>query len=272
VSKTVALAMVSQFSMRSGASAFPNLNVQRPVFAIQLSQRISAPEKINQGASSLCGPADFLYVLAVKNPMAFAQYAIDLYEKGSAWIGKLRVKPGGDCRDYRPQGIVDVDWVILASLRDSSNHLLDYQDTGDEVAGITMPSGIAEWFDRSGYFTNIMNDTDVILDKGLYCLLKADQLLANGASVCLFLGANVLQNKSGGNIVPDHWVVLTSKVMLNGAAAAPLLTRGSSIDGDATLKGQPLSFDIFTWGGTQNIGPIQLSKFLDYFYGYVSAK
>ena len=264
--------MVSTFSYGSGRCAFPRLGVLRPRFAIQLADRIATPRLIDQGSSSLCGPADFLYALALKNPMAYAQYAIDLYQTGSAWIGQMRVKPGADCRNYVPKGIDAIDWVTLASLRDSSNSLLDYQATGNEAAGITMPSGLSGWFRRSGYYTNIVNDTNVILDKGLSCLIKADQQRATGAYACLFVGANVLGMRSGGKVVPDHWVVLTSPVMLNGAPAAPLLMRGPSVDGDATLRGQQLSFEVFTWGGTQKIGPMKLAEFLDYFYGYVSAK
>lgn len=266
---------MSQFSARSGKSAFTQLSAQRLTFATQLSQRIASPNQIDQGRSSLCGPADFLYALAVKNPEAYAQYAIDLYEKGSAWIGKMQVAPGSDCRNYVPTGIDAVDWVTLASLRDSSNNLLDYQDTGNEAAGITMPSGLAGWFNRSGYFTNVINDTNVFLNKGLSCLLKADQQRAAGASVCLFVNATVLAAKrSGGKLTPDHWIVLTTQVMLNGAPAAHLVSRGASVDGDATLLGQQLSFDVFTWGGTQNINPAptKVSEFLGYFYGYVSAK
>jgi hypothetical protein len=275
VSTAAALALVTQFSARSGQSAFTQLGAQRSLLAAQLSQRIASPQQIDQGGSSLCGPADFLYALAVKNPEAYAQYAIDLYEKGSAWIGKMRIAPGSDCRSYLPTGIDAIDWVTLASLRDSSNNLLDYQATGNEAAGITMPSGLLGWFNRSGYFTNVINDTNVFLDKGLSCLLKADQLRAAGASVCLFVNATVLATKrSGGKLTPNHWVVLTTHVKINGAPAAPLVARGSSVDGDETLLGQQLSFDVFTWGGTQNINlaPIKVSEFLDYFYGYISAK
>jgi hypothetical protein len=267
VSKAVALAMVSQFSRGTGRGAFPRIGLLPPEFALQLSARISTPKLIDQGRSSLCGPADFLYTLALKNPMAYARYAIDLYRTGSAWIGKMRVAPGVDCRNYVPQGMDAVDWVTLASLRDSSNILLDYRNTGMKLPELRCRVAYWDGSAPRSYYTNFVNDTNVILDKGLWCLLRADQQRASGSCACLFIGSGVLGTRAGGKLVPDHWVVLTTPVMLDGAQAAPLLIRGTSIDRDATLLDQKLSFEVFTWGELRKVGPIKVTEFLDYFYG-----
>ena len=52
---------------------------------------------------------------------------MDLYDKGQAQFGTLKVKPGDACRNYDPKKIAPVDWVALASLRDSDNRYMVMQ-------------------------------------------------------------------------------------------------------------------------------------------------
>lgn len=56
--------------------------------------------------------------------------------------------PSADCRAFSPLSgpydIKDVDWVALASLRDSSQ-FQDYQTPSQRFAGITLPADVAFW-------------------------------------------------------------------------------------------------------------------------------
>jgi len=78
--------------------------IRRGEVADGLTERIISPHKINQSTASLCGPASLLYSLARSNPVKYAKFGIDLYERGQANLGTLCVKPGSDCRNYRPPG------------------------------------------------------------------------------------------------------------------------------------------------------------------------
>jgi hypothetical protein len=279
MSAATAQALVTAFASRSGASMFPKLAVPRSNFARQLTDRVITPSKIKQGDSSLCGPASFLYCLARRNPDAYAQYVIDLYEKGEASIGTLTVKPGTDCRNYDPAGAIsEVDWVALASLRDSENTFLDYDSVTDAAAGITLPSGIAGWFGKAG-FPSVQNRTNLVFDKNLSTLLAGYGQHCSGAFVCLFVGADILLGKSGltGKVPADHWVVLNSPMLIGGVPAITLLPKGDAVDDDENLMKARLEFDVYTWGSngravdlTRN--PLTVEEFLDYFYGFVSAK
>lgn len=272
MSTATALALVNAFAEGTGASAFPRLGKPRSEVAASLRSRVLAPEKIRQGTSSLCGPAAFLYVLASKEPAAYAAYVIDLYEKGTAAIGKLKVAPGADTRNSSGAGVDAVDWVALSSLRDSENLLLDYQSPDNQLAGITAPGTLASWFRRCGHFAEIKNDTNLVLDKGLSTLLKAHQQHAAGGRACLLVGATVLDDlPSGGGLIPDHWVVLASNVSIDGKPAGPLLARGAAIDGEKALSSKNLSFDVFSWGSILSVN-MKVSLFLDYFYGFIGTK
>lgn len=70
-----------------------------------------------------------------------ARYVIDLFEKGKAPIGRIFVEPGSDVRSYSPPSSMEqVDWMTMASLRDSENFLFDDDEESGAFAGITMPA------------------------------------------------------------------------------------------------------------------------------------
>jgi hypothetical protein len=274
-----AIALVQKFSTRIGGGAFPNLGVSRSAFALDLMNRINSPSLLDQRVTSLCGPAVFLYSVLCKDPEVFAQYVIDLYETGQAKIGSLVVKPGSDCRNYAvvARKIAPVDWVALASLRDGSNALLDYDEPSVAAGGITLPSAVAGWF-RSAGFKSVTNRTNIYFDSDLWTLLQANTERGAGAAVCLFVGSNLFSGTPGGTAIPDHWVALTSAVRIDGVSTASLLARGASaVNGDKNLAATGIGFDVFTWGdpgypARRNRPTLSVETCIDYFYGYVSAK
>jgi len=273
-----AIALVQKFAARSGGPAYPNLGLSRTLFAQALMDRINSPTMIDQGATSLCGPAVFLYNVLKREPEDFARYVTDLYETGRAKIGSLEVKPGADCRSYRVVAgdVAAVDWVALASLRDGGNALLDYQSPSNEAAGITMPGTLASWF-RAANFRQVENRTNVFFDSDLSTLVKASNLFAAGSVVCLLIGANLLTGSPGGTTIPDHWVSLSSPVRVGGAPVGPLAPLGDKVNTDPKLAKAAVSFDVFSWGETsypvtKRRSGLTVETCIDYFYGYVAAK
>jgi hypothetical protein len=273
-----AIAQIQKFAARSGGAAFPNLGLSRQLFAQALMDRVNSPTMLDQGSTSLCGPAVFLYNVLKRYPDDFAKYVIDLYEKGTAKIGTLEVKPGADCRNYRPvaDDVAAVDWVALASLRDGCNALLDYQSPSNEAAGITLPASLASWF-RAANFRQVENRTNLFFDSDLSTVVKASNLFSAGAVVCLLIGGNLLTGRPGGSTIPDHWVCLSSPVKVDGAPVAPLVTLGDKVNKDPKLAKATITFDLFTWGETsypvhKRRPKLTVETFVDYFYGYVAAK
>lgn len=39
-----------------------------------------------------------------------------------------------------------IDWITLASLSDSDNSILSYDEIDDQASGITLWGGLTEWF------------------------------------------------------------------------------------------------------------------------------
>jgi hypothetical protein len=248
--------LVDEFSRRTTPGVFPHFS--RADVASQVRDRIDAPGKIDQLSSSLCGPASLVYHVARDFPEKYAQFVIDLYEKGKAAIGKFSIEPGTDMKNYAPSkaDIAAADWIALASIRDSKNWFFDYQSVKDEVAGITMPSSLESWFKDAGY-TDIRNETNVYFTKDQKCAETASDLWGKAYKVCLFIGANMLEvsTQDEGTTTPDHWVVLNSAIKFTHKDA---------------------SFSIYTWGDPGRLvpqkGSLSIESFLKNFYGFVACK
>ena len=248
--------MVCEFLKRSPGTYFPKLH--RDDVGIGLLMRIANPGLLNQGQASLCGPTALMFNLATDKPAAYVRFAIDLFEKGKAMIWRLQIEPGSDVRNYLPPAgsIPQVDWLTMASIRDSENAFFDYDSVDDEFAGITLPGELAHWFRRAGY-SDVTERTNVYFNKGSGTLDEADRLYAAGYRVCLFIGINMLSgsNQTKGSSTAEHWVVLRSRVTRTG--------------GNVSLK-------VFTWGdGTYQVpqrGTLSEGDFYGNFYGFVAAK
>src|SRR5262249_55828218 len=158
--------------------------------------------------------------LATSNPDAYAQAAIDLFSTGSAQVGNLTVRPGNELKQaFVPANTNPADWVMLGSLRDTSNWFLSPAGWfRDNIAGVTLPSTIEKWFKNAGY-TKVINDTsllggDIPSVKSM-CAKRASDYFAAGYNVALLVDMNVLKASNQDDIIsmyPDHWVVLTSTI------------------------------------------------------------
>jgi hypothetical protein len=255
--------LVRQFEARPGGGEFKKIS--RRAVAMGLQVRIYDPSAIHEKVSSLCGPAALLYDLASRDPIAYVNYVISLYEKGFAVIKDIEVVPGIDLRDYDPGNKVEAsDWIALASLRDSENYFFDYQDASDEFAGITLPGELEGWFRKVGY-AEVVNDARVIVDQEEESIRRANTYFHKGFRVCLFIHSNMLSKstESSGSATADHWVVQTVPASF-----------GLTVLGGETKK--TISLAIYTWGEGRRLVPLTgvlaLDDFLDNYYGFVAAK
>jgi len=160
-----ALSLIDKFPPLPKGRPFPRIHLEDVIAGLR--ERVTDPTKQNQGAASLCGPAAFFYCVLNYKPELYVQYVIDLFTTGKAHIGSLKVEPSLPCRVYQPPAdkIAPVDWIALASLRDSENTIMDYASADDTVAGITRPGTLASWFRDIGY-QNVRDDTNYYFCKG----------------------------------------------------------------------------------------------------------
>jgi hypothetical protein len=251
--KTYALSLIQNFPPLPKGRPFPRIAESDIVAG--LADRIQDPTKQNQGAAGLCGPAAFFYCVLNYKPELYVQYVIDLFTTGKARIGSLEVKPGAACRVYQPPvaKISAVDWVALASLRDSDNLVMDLSSVDDALSCGSMPADVADWFRKIGY-RDVRNDTNLYFCKGRKEIEALDREMRVNRDVCLFINDNMLDDHTCRlkSTFVNHWVV---------------------VDEPPEIKGGRISLSVYTWGGIQRIptvGTLSLEEFSRNFYGYVS--
>lgn len=243
---------IDSLATGSGEGCFSQ--VSRVQLVQGLRERVANPDSLYQGVASLCGPTSLIHCLLRDNAEAYVGYVVDLWTTGRGRIGTLNVRPGEDCRNATPRGIAAVDWVALASLRDSENTILDYDEPADQVAGITMPGTLAAWFRAAGY-QDVRNVTNVWFTKGESDINTATALLRQGKRVCLFINADLVQHGASGGgrtTVPDHWVEL---VACNGIR-------------DGRVRGAVL----WTWARRWPLPDLTVEQFCGNFFGYVAGR
>lgn len=260
--------LILSFMQSREPGRFPNLD--RAQIGIGLLTRVRDATLINQGDSSLCGPAAFLLALATQSPKSYVKFAINLYDKGEATLGlggkQLSIRPGTDCRNSNPDsfGMDHVDWLTLGSLRDSMNSVFDYDDDtiyqaldwlfGGDFRGATKGSTLASWFRRAGF--RVIEETSLTETKDFANLKRANELRESGHFVSLFINSKILSNNSSaGSLVPNHWVVLRKPIM-------GLSENSSSVD-----------LTVFSWGkGNLQVPKGPMSNLLGNYFGFVAAK
>lgn len=173
-------------------------------------------------------------------------------------MGRLLIEPGKDIRNYLPpvSAIAPIDWMTMASIRDSENWFLDYDNADKEFAGITMPGELAQWFRLAGY-SDVREETNLYFRKGAGTVDDTNKLFNQGYRICVFINAQMLEatEQTETSRHADHWVVLRSPI---------------------ARSGDNVSLKVFTWGqGEYQIpqrGDLSVHDFLNNFYGYVAGK
>ncbi|MBP6861308.1 MAG: PAAR domain-containing protein [Neisseriaceae bacterium] len=169
---------------------------------------------IQQGPSSLCGPACFAYCLLQDRPDRYVATIMALWQHGQAKLGDLHLRPSPQALNPKqfsqPNGqqthLPMIDWILLASLKDSINKLLPYGSPRNKTAGITFWFHLDAWFRAVGapkghhYYAPLGSSPRQ--------LSQLSQSVDARQHVIALIGAGMLQNGRGR--FSNHWVVFTA--------------------------------------------------------------
>lgn len=261
--------LVDDFTGRTQSSVWHSIG--RADVADGVKARIDDPDKINQGNTSLCGPAEFAWDLASDHPADYARAVIELYETGRTRIGSMNVVPCADLKNYvlpATAGINPADWILLASIRDNDNWFFDYQDDSDSVSAMTMPHSKETWLKKAGY-TDVINETNVFFTKDLAHAAKASRLLSSGYKVALFINGNMLDasKMNDASVTPDHWVGLTKPINIKSYNYP---VKKTNKDPDSSVD-----FEVYTWGTRKKVpasGRLTDFNFSCNYYGFIACR
>ena len=266
--KSEAHALVDAFGQGAGGGLW--INIKRKDLATGLHPRIDNPDLINQADTNLCGPAEFVRNIVIDRPKEYVKCLSDLFLAGQGRLGTLVIKPRKALLDYKlpatavdedSQPIEPVDWVILASIRDSDNWYFKYSSKSDAASAMTLPHSKVAWLKQAGY-REVWEDTDLVSCKDLRNARIASTLHKDGYKVALLINANMLKpsTMNDASVFPDHWIALTSTIFIND-----IQPEGVSM----------VAFKAYSWG-RQWIVPskdrLTVKHFLWNYYGYIACR
>jgi hypothetical protein len=243
--------------------------------ARRVYQRINEPSRINQSGASLCGPAVFMYCLAKDAPALYVQYIRDLFVEGKATINSLVVEPSNACKNGRlvvgsgdnRRSINAVDWIALASLRDSENRVFRHRSVSSDTSGITLPGSLVNWFTAAGY-SQVQEKTQFAASHRPEHLLNAIRDHQHNKNVCLFIADKVVKGPWTLKTIPTHWAVLSE------VRPITISHRSDSVQTQQSFEEQIPSIRAYSWGEERfDLNPKRLSlgEFSNYYFGYVVA-
>ena len=161
------------------------------------------------------------------------------------------------CRVYQPPAgkIAPVDWVALASLRDSYNAILDVASVDDDIAARSREGEVAKWFRQIGY-AGVHDVSNIFVSKGRKEIEAFDRDARAWRDVCLFVHTNILydvKNKMNSHFW-NHCVV---------------------VDEPPEVRNGRIAVNVYTYGEITRIpkvGTLSVEEFSRNFYGYVSGQ
>lgn len=259
--------IISNFTAETSASPWTSL--ERSAVAQRLGAIVSDPRQIQQGALNLCGPAAFFSQWAKRDPVAFANFATQLYDTGTAKIGSLQVGPGQDLLQANYPDMVTrmggsvspaADWMILGALRNSTDVFWQGSWEGDpnqELAALTRPEELANWFSATGIYAKVDNRANWATAAGIPQALSL--ALRPGTDISLLIHANLMAT-SINKPYDTNW--------LRGQFPNHFVTLLGDVVQDVQTKNIRLS--VWSWG---DVKPLVVSQddFVANYYGAVIA-
>lgn len=183
----------------------------------------------------------------------YKQVVKELWVSGETKIGTLKIKPSNGCRhpstffkeDNRPK-TPPIDWMTLASLRDSENNLFAYDSPDDQAQGITIAGDLKTWFEKSGakilYDINTNITTQIIGPHlTLADLCRLNSYIRPDTHVVVLIASSLLIYGEKSK-TKDHWIVWTDKLKL---------LNGQDITEQTSLT-EKIQLELFSWGKVKN--------------------
>ena len=181
----------------------------------------------------------------------YEQVVKELWESGKTKIGTLKIEPSYDCRHpsnffkkgyrgYKPK-VPSIDWITLASLRDTENSVFDYNSPDDQVSGITTAGNLKTWFEKVGakslYEINTSLMKHIIgTHLTLQDLCRLNSYIAPNTHVVVLVAAQMIEYGNGKT--KNHWIVWTDKLKLLDVQE---ITEQTAIT-------EKIKLELFSWG------------------------
>lgn len=220
----------------------------------------------DQAGTWFCGPAAYFFCLLNSRPDIYKRVVKELWEAGTTKIGNLEITPKlNNARKvsnfFDKSGapkIAPIDWITLASLKDSQNNFLSIKlykhPTVDQILGgsasITSPEDMKQSLKSSGF--KIVNEYKSLIEINYDIINALNNYAGSNNYIVVLTTSNIIRGSVSPNL-PNHWIVWTDKLRKND---------NSLVDKNTSYQEKNLKLKFFSWGVNQD----QLKKNIDVLY------
>jgi hypothetical protein len=225
-----AICAIDDFEQSSATGVWACLD--RATVAADLRSRVADPFQVNQGGQPFCGPASVLFELARKQPSRYVQICQSLYESGGFQGTDHWIRASDELRSNvdRNLHMSQVDWMVLATLRESENLLFPVEPNAPDLirnlAGMTKSWEIKGWIRELLGYSRMTYHQAFLFDDINAMSQSIAAIQANGVAMLLITAEGLLQDNPPPIPFPSHWVTLL---------------------GNFWVTGDRISFEIYTW-------------------------
>lgn len=213
---TDAYDLLDAFEDSTSSGRWPQLD--KTSIVQQARQRLREPWTVRQGPTDGCGPAAVIVELARRSPRRYVRLVRSLFEHGTFQLkngDSVQTTPGlrsaparSVTEDGRTRTVPDVDWLVLASIRESANVFLEGPDSFD--TGGSTHWEVAGWlwnlcgYNRVDYFPGVPGMVGNVLSpwdtSAREWLDAAEDVLRKDGCAIASLDTSILSNN-----LPDWW-------------------------------------------------------------------
>jgi hypothetical protein len=210
--------------------------------------RLHNPLQVKQGGQPFCGPAVVLFELIRKHPERYVSLCRGLFEDGNFMgvqqpiVASTRLRRShGDLR------MAQVDWLVLATLRDQANWLMPVHPQAPallrDVAGITGPWDVTYWIKNLLGYAQVQH-LHTPWGGEVAALEKAQQAIDQGGIALALIDQGLLNYKVPCFSYPNHWVSILGNVGWSNPACFDCYSWGRRIP----LTGELRELKRHLWG------------------------
>lgn len=223
-----------------------------------------------QDRSMFCGPSAFFYCVQQDRPDIYQQLIKELWETSKTKIGSLEIEadnsvrhPKGFFHDNGIPKISAIDWITMASLRDTENlSLFSINSPSPGIfwwnwaGAITMWGVLQKWFKKAGAVKVYGNIS--ITHSNLEDVCNLNNYITPDNHVITLIRAGML-SRGANALTKDHWIVWEDKLKLQNGT--PVTTN--------TPLSEKVRLKLFSWGEVyeQLDTSLTLGEFLKHTFG-----
>ena len=255
-------------------------NVSKNVFAFQLALRARSPRRIDQGETTLCGPAALVYDVAKRDPASYVDFAISLVSTGAGRFGATLVTPSAKIRQgYRIGLPPEADYVVLASVRETDAIVISSGFLRN-ILVLTKPGALYEFLRRAGY-SDIRDHTFLNVSRPLKLLNAVTPFDLHGPAH--YPSGSGLANlqKAVGELQNRRFVIMLASIEVAAAVTlkGPLKALAKPLPAGNThwtairklqIKNDKVEIKLITSGGSAE-HTLDRDALLSHYAGYMSA-